>query len=73
METPLDKNWTLAIVPSRSEAEAVIVVPEPARITEPLPGVERATTGLWLPVTLIVIAEELVTLPELSVACAVTL
>ena len=44
----------------------------PTRIAAPLPGAVRATVGAPLAEMVTEMAEELVTLPELSVACAIT-
>jgi hypothetical protein len=53
------KNWTLAMVPSLSEALAVTEMALPTPGVEPLAGAVIATIGTWFAAT-VTVTEELV-------------
>ncbi len=72
IELPLARNCTLVIVPSASEAFAVIEVATPTPTVAPAAGLVIATVGDWLVATVTETAELVAWLPAVSVAIAVS-
>ena len=70
-ETLFARNCTLAIVPVTAVAVAVTVVLELTASDEPVVGALIATVGWLPPVTVMVLVDEVVVAPRLSVTTAV--
>jgi hypothetical protein len=71
-DVPLAKNCTLAMVPVTAVAVAVTVVEEFTARDEPLVGAVMEADGALPPVTVMVLVDEVVAAPKLSVTVAVS-